>query len=127
MNEDEIQKHHQEHGYASLCHCGLNFKDYMTLQRHIGAMEEQQRLLASGQFINVKEWKEKLEAKRQQLISLIKSDSELEQTMRKIGREPYEIGYADAMRKARISELHLVERFLVEIPKSQSEKEVKSE
>ncbi len=77
------------------------------------------RLLTSGQFISVKQWKEKLEAKRQELIDLIKSGSDVERAMQEIKREPYEIGYADAMRKARISELHLVERFLAQLPKSQ--------
>lgn len=66
-SKESIQKHYQEYGYASLCHCGLNFKDYMTLQRHIGAMEERQTFLSSGDYLPKKE----LVVKIEQLLSTL--------------------------------------------------------
>ncbi|MCL4518548.1 MAG: hypothetical protein M1587_05050 [Thaumarchaeota archaeon] len=126
MSEDEILNEMTFRIIAQTCsRLGYTNEQAERLikgEDHYKVMEfVKEAIRVSGQFISVKQWKEKLEAKRQQLISLIKSDSELEQTMRKIGREPYEIGYSDAMGKARISELHLVEQFLSQLPKSQPE------
>ena len=49
-----------------------------------------------------------VEAMEKELIDLVKSDKELEAHMAKIQRDPYSIGYSDAMGKARVTELHRV-------------------
>lgn len=62
-----------------------------------------------------------VEAKRDELIELVKSDQKLEQEMSKIKRTPYEIGYSEAAGKGRVFEFHLVEWFLKLITQAQGE------